>query len=296
MSVKVTAFAVLAAGFWLAGTATAEECGGSGTEGITVTEAGGSYLCRPNEPGLFPGVLYSHGGLGPVVGGDLQGTCEALARAGYIAFAKLRQDPMGKTIPDHLQDVEDAFDFLLDQTDVDTNRIGVIGYSRGGALTYAIAETRATSIHASVLLAPAPAGAFFAIRTADVSPLIAPMMVAVTSNDIYQADHVQIAEDLVQALVDEGKDHIYFPYPAYPNEECVGCDGHEVFQVVDDEFTDYWCDIEDFLAANLTGSVALPALGPPALATAAALLLLCGVMASGFRTQRRGDDLRGPKN
>lgn len=71
-----------------------------------------------------------------------------------------------RTIPDHLQDVEDDFDFLLAQTDVDTDRIGVIGYSRGGALTYAIAETRAASIHATVLLAPAPAGAFLAIQTA----------------------------------------------------------------------------------------------------------------------------------
>lgn len=115
------------------------------------------------------------------------------------------------------------------------------------------------------------------------------MMVAVASNDIYQSDHVQIAEDLVQTLVNEGKDHIYFPYPAYPNEACVGCDGHEVFQVVDDEFTDYWCDIEDFLASNLAGSFAVPALGSPGLVTTAALLLLCGAIALGFRSQRHND-------
>ena len=72
---------VLGVGLLLLSEAQAAECGGSGTEGITVTESSGSYTCRPNSGGFVPGVLYSHGGMGFAVGGDLQGTCEALARA-----------------------------------------------------------------------------------------------------------------------------------------------------------------------------------------------------------------------
>lgn len=267
----------------LAGEAAAAECGGSGTEGILVTESAGSYTCRPASGDLFPVVLYSHGGLGLAVGGDLQGTCEALARAGYLAYAKRRLDPEGKTIPDHLLEVDMALDDLLEETDADTSRVGLIGYSRGGALTYAIAESRANEIHATVVLAPAPAGNFFANQTADVSPLIAPMMVAVASNDIYQADHVGIAEGLVAALDTAGKSYQYFPYPDYPNSECEGCDGHEIFQVVDDEFTDYWCDVENFLALHLDGASPIPALGPAGLLVAAFSLF-----ASGAGALRRG--------
>ena len=49
----------------------AEDCGGSGTEGILVTEESGSYTCQPDSGGPFPGVLYSHGGKNGLVGGDL---------------------------------------------------------------------------------------------------------------------------------------------------------------------------------------------------------------------------------
>lgn len=290
MLLRVVVAMVLGVGLLLVGEAQAAECGGAGTEGITVTESSGSYTCRPDSGGLVPGVLYSHGGMGLAVGGDLQGTCEALARAGYVAYAKLREDPSGKTIPDHLIDVENAFDLLLGLSGVDPDRIGVIGYSRGGSLTYAIAESRNTTIDATVLLAPAPAGDFFANKTADVSPLAAPVLVAVASNDIYQADHVGIVEDLVAKLEAEGKSYVHFPYPDYPNSECVGCDGHEIFQVVDDEFTDYWCDVEDFLALHL--GEAVPALERRGMVLAAVALILCGASAlwRGSQQQRR----RGP--
>ena len=50
----------------------------------------GSYLCTPDGEGPFPGVLYNHGGKGNAIGGDLEGTCLALAEAGYIAYSKQR--------------------------------------------------------------------------------------------------------------------------------------------------------------------------------------------------------------
>ena len=80
-----------------------------------MTESAGSYTCRPDAGSLFPAVLYSHGGLGLAVGGDLQGTCEALAHAGYLAYAKLREDSATKTIPDHVADVDAALDSLMNE-------------------------------------------------------------------------------------------------------------------------------------------------------------------------------------
>jgi len=274
----------LAAGLGLAAGAVAEECGGSGTEGIVVTESAGSYLCRPNAEGTFPGVLYSHGGLDEVVGGDLQGTCEALARAGYAAYAKLRLDPDGKSIPQHAQEVRDAFDFLASRTYVDSTRMGVIGYSRGGALTYALAEVERETIDATVLLAPAAAGSYLENQTADVSPIVAPVFVGVAANDLYQDDHVLIAETLVAALSDGEKNVFYHPYPPYPNSFCLSCDGHQIFQVVDDEYTDYWCDIEEFLLLHVAGeSTALPGLGASGAFVAVGLVIAGALWRRGKR-------------
>ena len=254
----------------------AEDCGGSGTEGIVVTEESGSYTCQPDSGAPFPGVLYSHGGKEGAIGGDLQGTCEALARAGYLAYAKFRLDPEEKTIPLHALEVEQAFAHLLSLLDVDASRIGVIGYSRGGALTYALAESQREIIDATVLLAPAAAGSYLQIKTADVSPINAPVFVGVAANDLQQDDHVTIAENLVAALDDGEKPVFYHPYPHYPNVSCSLCDGHEIFQVVDDEYTDYWCDVEDFLSLHVAGeSIDLPGLGAPG-AGIAVLAMLFG--------------------
>ena len=264
----------------------AEDCGGSGTEGILVTEESGSYTCQPDSGGPFPGVLYSHGGKNGLIGGDLQGTCEALARAGYLAYAKFRLDPEEKTIPLHALEVEQAFAHLLSLLDVDANRIGVIGYSRGGALTYALAESQHEIIDATILLAPAAAGSYLQNQTADVSPISAPVFVGVAENDLYQDDHVTIADNLVAALDGGQKPVFYYNYPHYPDLSCPNCDGHQIFQVVDDEYTDYWCDVEDFLSLHVAGeSIDLPGLGAPGAAIAALALLLAGAWRRAPRTK-----------
>ncbi len=43
-----------------------------------------SFACVPDDNGPFTAALYNHGGLGDAVGGDLDGTCEALADAGSM--------------------------------------------------------------------------------------------------------------------------------------------------------------------------------------------------------------------
>ena len=63
----------------------------------SIFENGGyTYISKPVGQGPFPGVLYSHGGLGGAIGGDLRGTCIALAQEGYICWAQLRTDTSNK--------------------------------------------------------------------------------------------------------------------------------------------------------------------------------------------------------
>lgn len=56
---------------------------------VDIITDGDSFLCVPAGAGPFPGVLYNHGGRGQVIGGDLEGTCRALAEA---AIPGLRKD------------------------------------------------------------------------------------------------------------------------------------------------------------------------------------------------------------
>ena len=72
------------------------------------------YLCKPKGQGPFPAVIYNHGGLGQMVGGDPRGTCEALAKDGFVGFSPMRR----KTIPlrGHPQDVVAAIEFIKEKS------------------------------------------------------------------------------------------------------------------------------------------------------------------------------------
>jgi len=218
--------------------------GGSGQGGastLTVTALqDGSYLCTPAGPPPFPGVLFNHGGLGPAVGGDLEGTCEALAEAGYVGYSKKRRE----TVPlaGHLDDVLAGLDDLRGQSLVDTDRIGILGFSRGGLLALQAALARADQIHAMVVMAPAPANGALSQTLADVSALTGPTLILVAENDIYQSDHVTLAQQTESALTQAGKEvtlTIYRPF---------GSDGHELFFEVRDP---WWSDVHAFLDAQL---------------------------------------------
>ena len=100
----------------------------------SISENGGyTYVSKPIGAGPFPGILYSHGGLGGNIGGDLRGTSIALAQAGYICWAQLRTDSI--SITPHIPQVDAALDSLLGVNGVNNNKIGIIGFSRGGLLT-----------------------------------------------------------------------------------------------------------------------------------------------------------------
>ncbi len=198
--------------------------------------ADGSYVCRPAGPGPFPAVLYNHGGLGAAIGGDMLGTCRTLAEAGYLARSEKR--PETTQLDGHLDEVLDALNQLRSHPDADPNRIGVVGFSRGGLLTLQAAIEQPQGMHAVVLMAPAPAKDTMARTLQRVSSIAASIRVFVSENDLYQADHVQIAHDVEDALSAVGKDVVLTIYPPYGN------DGNELFFVVQEP---YWKDLMAFL-------------------------------------------------
>jgi len=183
---------------------------------------GYSYVCRPAGEGPFPTVLYSHGGLGTAIGGNLEGTCIALAEAGYLARAEKRDTTI--SLAGHLNEVLTSLDELLSHEDANTNKIGIMGFSRGGLLTLQVGIARNDQVHAILLLSPAP-GAYDAdslttLHTTleQASEINAPVLVLVPENDLYQANHVQLAYDVKDSLDAVEKEWSFILYPAYDSD------------------------------------------------------------------------------
>ena len=172
--------------------------------------------------------------------GDLEGTCEALAEAGYLAHSRRRIDE--DNMPLQLVDALVGLDTLLAHPGLDTDRVGIIGFSRGGLLTLQMAVERHGDVHAVVLMAPAHGVGSMKATLEDVTPVDDPVLVLVSENDVFQADHVVIAHDVEAALSDAGKDVHLVIYPPYQH------DGHQLFFAVQDP---YWTDLLDFLEAHL---------------------------------------------
>ena len=247
---------------------------------------GYSYVCRPAGEGPFPAVLYSHGGMGVNVGGDLEGTCMALAEAGYLARAEKRDTTI--SLAGHLNEVLTSLDSLLSHEDANTDMIGIMGFSRGGLLTLQAGISRNDQVHAILLLSPAP-GAYYSdslttLHTTleQASEINTPVLILVPENDLYQANHVQLAFDVQASLEPFGKVDSLILYSAYDadgdgitfydfgldgvdgtddagegNGEKdegenfdEGDDGHELFWEVREP---YWSDVLEFLDEKIGG-------------------------------------------
>ena len=63
----------------------------------------------------------------------------------------------------------------------------------------------------------------------------------VSENDLFQDDHVQLAQDVEDAILAAEGDVEHILYPPY------GSDGHELFF----EVGSYWVDVLDFLQRHL---------------------------------------------
>ena len=206
----------------------------------------------PHGPGPFPAVLYSHGGLGGQIGGNLRQTCVSLAQNGYVAWCQLRTDTVA--FSPHIAQAESSLDSLLNQNKVDLNNVGIIGFSRGGLLTLVLAINRHSDVHAIVTMAPAAANNFLANTLNQASAIDDSVLILVAQNDLYQDDHVQLALDVQNALdLITGVRHIeYSPYDSDFNGIINNLDdGHELFWEVQDP---YWSDLLSFLDNNLKNS------------------------------------------
>ncbi len=202
------------------------------------TPTGRAYLCRPVGKGPFPVVIYHHGGFTPRIGGAPKETCRALARAGFIGLAPIRREAI--QLKGQVEDVEASIDYAKRLDGVDTKRIGLIGFSRGGLLTL-IAGTRRRDLKALVVMAPAAGRGAIGRVLSRASQIKAPVLILVASNDRRQADHVKIARDVDRTLKSVGNPHRLIVYPAF------GTDGHRMFFQVGD----YWKDVVKFLGQRI---------------------------------------------
>lgn len=196
-----------------------------------------AFLCVPAAAAPLPAVVYNHGGLGNQIGGAPRETCEALAQDGFVGFAPIRRPTVPLT--GHLDDVLAAVDYVKSLPYVDSQRLGIIGFSRGGMLTFFAAAARPAEFDAIVIMAAAAE-----IEDA-YQPLVekisAPVLLLVAENDDVTADHVRVMFALRGALETAGKDVRLIVYPPYGN------DGHRMFF----EVGDYWSDVRRFLQAEL---------------------------------------------
>ncbi len=210
---------------------------------------GFTYIASPNGTGPFPAVLYNHGGLGPVVGGDLRATSVTLAQAGYFVRAEKRQETTA--IAGHLAEVETALDDLRADPRADTSCVTIMGFSRGGLLTLQAAVLHPEKVHAIIIMAPANANGQLDARVTNLSPVDDPSLVLVCNNDTFQDQHVILAQMAYDSLIGAGKTADINIYPSFDSNGDMAVtsadDGHELFFDVQEP---YWSDVMAFLTAN----------------------------------------------
>lgn len=196
------------------------------------------HLCKPDGAGPFPAVVYHHGGFGEVIGGAPEETCRALAKVGFVGFSPIRRKEI--SLDGNLQDALAAMDHVKELSFVDQNRLGILGFSRGGLLAL-IAATRRSDLKAVVLMAPAPGRGHLGRVLSEVGKVSTPVIIMVSENDTVQADHVGLAYQVKGALESAGKPVQFILYPTYQR------DGHRMFF----EVGAYWKDVESFLQEHL---------------------------------------------
>ncbi len=143
------------------------------------------HLATPGGTGPFPTVLFLHGGMGPIVGGNPSAVVDTLANAGFVGFAPIRRNNL--SMATHVQDTAAAIDFVKRLNQVDNTRLAITGFSRGGLLAF-----MASTIQAVVLMAPAHGRGILRRFLADAENVSAPTLILVAKNDIRQADHVRL--------------------------------------------------------------------------------------------------------
>ncbi len=197
-------------------------------------------LCKPEGPGPFPAIVYNHGGLGDIIGGAPDETCAALAKAGFVGFSPIRR--LTRPLHGHMDDVNAGIDYVKRLAYVAPGRLGIMGFSRGGMLTYR-AATQRTDLKAVVIMAAA-VHRFLDLGLA--SSVSAPVLVLVAENDTGSRttlgrNTLEGTKRLASALKEAGKDARLIIYPPY------GGDGHQLFFAIGS----YWPDVLAFFRRHL---------------------------------------------
>ena len=196
------------------------------------------YLAIPEGKGPFPAVIYHHGGLGNHIGGSPKETSISLAKAGYVGFSPLRRKT--KPMKDAIEDAHTAMIFMRTLHDVDQNRLGVLGFSRGGYLAFYDGANN-PNVKAMVIMACAPGrrnqNKFFS----KVKQVKSSVLLLVAQNDNERTDLVAWTNKIKKILDKEGKDAKLIVYPPYKS------DGHRIFFKIGD----YWKDVIEFLDENI---------------------------------------------
>ena len=201
------------------------------------------YLCRPSGEGQFPAVVYNHGGVGNIIGGAPKETCEALAAAGFVGFAPMRRQT--RSMAGHPDDVQAGLDYLLGLDYVDRDRVAMMGFSSGGALTF-MAAARAAPIKAAVIMASANPPPQSGFTLGDAVNIRVPVLLLVAENDT--GSRKTMGQNILEhmrrmsaALAEAGNTPKLIVYPPYRG------DGHEMFF----EIGAYWTDVVEFLKKHL---------------------------------------------
>jgi dipeptidyl aminopeptidase/acylaminoacyl peptidase len=114
------------------------------------------FLVQPKKPGKYPCIIYNRGG-NRDYGNLLVGTAVGLAKLasqGYVVIASAYRGNKCSEGKDEFggKDVNDVmalFDILGGVASADTSKIGMIGWSRGGMMTYlALSETKRVKVAA----------------------------------------------------------------------------------------------------------------------------------------------------
>jgi len=176
-------------------------------------------LLMPAGSGPVPAVVIAHGSGG--VDGRGEYHAQALNRAGIATLEidmwaprGLRGGPQGRPrrLSETFPDVYGALKFLAARADVDPQRIGIMGFSWGGALAVATASARLTeqftggrekfAAHVGFY----PTCWLFLPRAADFAMTGAPVKILVGDKDDYDAPDA--CQRLLDALPADSKSHV----------------------------------------------------------------------------------------